>query len=380
MIYFDNAATSFPKPKSVVKAVSEAFVKYGANPGRGGHEMSVKTAEKVFEARQLISDLFNGSGAENVCFTSNCTQALNTAINGFVNRGEHIVISCFEHNSVLRPVHLLKEKGIADYSVFNVGKTDDETIDSFKNSLRNNTKMCVITAVSNVFGDALPLEKIGKIAKEKGITFVVDGAQGAGVIPINMKEMNIDCLCVPGHKGLMGPMGTGAIILNGVKPKPLTVGGTGTFSKSFTQPLDLPENLESGTLNVPGICGLCEGVRFVLDTGVDKIFSKEHKVCNYIAEKLTEINGAEVYYPRNNSIGSLVSFNLKNMHSETVALLLSREGVAVRGGYHCSPLAHNYVGTDRVGTVRISPSFFTQEKDIKNLLNLVRKIAFHNNI
>ncbi len=380
MIYFDNAATSFPKPKSVEKAVSEAFGKYGANPGRGGHEMSVKTAEKVYEARQLISDLFNGSGAENVCFTSNCTQALNTAINGLVNRGDHIVISCFEHNSVLRPVHLLKEKGVADYSVFNVGKTDEETIDNFKNALRYNTKMCVITAVSNVFGDALPLAEIGKIAKEKGIAFVVDGAQGAGVIPINMKEMNVDCLCVPGHKGLMGPMGTGAIILNGVRPKPLTVGGTGTLSKSFTQPLDLPENLESGTLNVPGICGLCEGVRFVLNTGVDKIFSKEHKVCNYIAEKLTEINGAEVYYPRNNSIGSLVSFSLKNMHSETVALMLSQKGVAVRGGYHCSPLAHNFVGTDRTGTVRVSPSFFTQEKDIKILLNLVRKIAFYNNI
>lgn len=379
-MYFDNAATSFPKPEWVVKSVSESFLKYGANPGRGGHEMSVKTAEKVYETRKLISDLFNGSGAENVCFTTNCTHALNTAINGLVNVGDHIVISCFEHNSVLRPVHLLKEKGMADYSIFKVGKTVEETLLNFKNSLRENTKMCVITAVSNVFGDSLPLEEIGKITKDKGIIFIVDGAQGAGVIPINMDTMHIDCLCIPGHKGLMGPMGTGALILNGVRPKPLMVGGTGTFSKMLEQPLDLPENLESGTLNVPGICGLCEGVGFVLNTGIDKIFSKEHKACEYIADRLREIDGVKVYFTQNNSIGNLVSFNVKNMHSEAVALKLSQYGVAVRGGYHCSALAHNFAGTDKTGTVRISPSFFTEEKDIKNLLNLIRKIAILNNI
>lgn len=375
MIYFDNAATSFPKPVSVTKAVLNSFIKYGANPGRGGHEMSVLTAEKVYETRQLINDLFNGSGAENVCFTSNCTQALNTAINGLVKKGDHIVISCFEHNSVLRPVHHLKEKGIADYSVFNVGKNDYETVSNFKNALKENTKMCVITAVSNVFGDALPLEKIGEVTREKGIILVVDGAQGAGVIPIDMQACNIDCLCVPGHKGLMGPMGTGAIILNGVRPNPLTVGGTGTLSKSFTQPSDLPENLESGTLNVPGICGLGEGVKFVVKTGIDNIFLKEHRICKLISRELSKIKGVEVFYPQDNAVGTLVSFNVNNMHSEAVALKLSQAGVAVRGGYHCSPLAHSFAGTERTGTVRVSPSIYTSDEDIKILLNLIRKIA-----
>ena len=378
MIYFDNAATTYPKPKSVAESMYKAFTTYGANPGRGGHEMSVSTAEKVYETRQLLNDFFNGSGAENVCFTVNCTQALNTAINGFVDVGDHIVISCLEHNSVLRPVHLLKEKGVVEYSVFDVGKTDAETIQSFKNSLKSNTRLCVVTAVSNVFGDVLPLKEIGEIAKEKGIIFVVDGAQGAGVLPINIKEFGVNCLCVPGHKGLMGPMGTGAIILNGVTPRPLLVGGTGTSSKSFAQPRGLPEALESGTLNVPGICGLSEGVRFVMSKGVENIYSRERSICEYILQELSRIEDVKVYSTYNGGVGTLISFNVGNMHSETVALSLSKGGVAVRGGYHCSALAHKFRGTDRSGTVRVSPSVFTTEKDIKNLLNLVRKIAFYN--
>ncbi len=336
--------------------------------------MSVKTSEKVFETRLLIDKLFNGSGPENVCFTTNCTQALNTAINGLVKKGDHIVISCFEHNSVLRPVHLLREKGIADYSVFNVGENDDETVINFVNALKENTRLCVITAVSNVFGDVLPLARIGRITTEKGIAFIVDGAQGAGVVPIDMQACGINCLCIPGHKGLLGPMGTGAVILNGVRPVPLMVGGTGTVSKSYLQPDDYPENLESGTLNVPGICGLNEGIKELRKYGVDKIGRKERKICEFISRELTEMKGVKVYLPRNKEAGNLVCFNMGNLHSEAVALKLSRYGVAVRGGYHCSPLAHNFMGTDKTGTVRISPSALTSEKDIKNLLNLIRKI------
>lgn len=380
MIYLDNAATTYPKPKSVVASVNEAFIEYGANPGRGGHKMSVAASERVYEARHVLNELFNGVGAENVCFTSNCTQALNTAINGFVNKGDHIVISCLEHNSVLRPVHLLKEKGVADYSVFDVGKTDEETLLNFKNALKSNTKMCIITAVSNVFGDCLPLKKIGKITKEKGIVFVVDGAQGAGVLPINICDWGIDCLCVPGHKGLMGPMGTGAIILNGVTPRALLVGGTGTHSKSYIQPPGLPEYLESGTLNVPGICGFCEGVKHVMKSGVENTYFKEHSICEYLYQSLREIEGVKVYETSKGSVGALLSFNVLNMHSETVALKLAQEGIAVRGGYHCAPLAHKFKGTFDVGAVRVSPSIYTSKKDINNLLNLVREIAFYNNI
>lgn len=337
--------------------------------------MSVNTAQMVYEARENLNDLFNGGGAENVCFTSNCTQALNTAVNGLVKKGDHIVISCLEHNSVLRPVHLLREKGIADYSVFEIGKSDDETVENFKNALRDNTALCVITAVSNVFGDILPLERIGAIAEAFGITFIVDGAQGAGVIPIDMKKHKINCLCIPGHKGLMGPMGTGAIILNGVRPEPLVVGGTGVLSKSLLQPDSYPEMLESGTLNVPGICGLNEGINTLRGLGVDNVERIEKKWCDYIVGELPEIKGVTVFLPRNGRVGNLVSFNVDKLHSEATALFLSENDIAVRGGFHCSPMAHRFRGTDRVGTVRVSPSFFTTEKDIKKLLNLVRKIA-----
>ena len=376
MIYFDNAATSYPKPVSVINAVNKSFLYYAANPGRGGHKMSVETAEKVFETRQIINDFFNGNGAEFVCFTSNCTQGLNTAINGLVNVGDHIVISCFEHNSVLRPVHLLKHTGVADYSVFNVGTTVDETLFNFKNAIKINTRLCVITAVSNVFGDVLPIKQIAKITKEKGITLIVDGAQGAGIIPIDVKGWGIDCLCVPGHKGLLGPMGTGAIILNGINPDALMVGGTGTSSKSVLQPDAYPEKLESGTLNVPGICGLCEGVKKVNGIGVNNVFKQEKRKCQIIADELQNIEGVKVYLPQDKAVSCIISFNVKNMHSESVAMLLSQHNIAVRGGFHCSPLAHKFMGTDTRGAVRVSPSYFTTKKDINILLNLIRKIAF----
>lgn len=380
MIYFDNAATSYPKPDSVVKAVSGSFVLFGANPGRGGHTMSVKTSEKVFEARQIINSFFNGAGPEFVCFTSNCTESLNIAIKGLVNKGDHIVISSLEHNSVLRPVNQLHEEGMADYSVFDIGKNDDETLYNFKNAFTRDTRLCVITAVSNVFGDILPVRKLTEFAHSRGARVIVDGAQGAGVIPIDLTGDEIDCLCVPGHKGLMGPMGTGVLLLNGVSPKPLKTGGTGTASMSYNQPVQYPECLESGTLNVPGICGLAKGVSYVDALGIENVFKKEQAVCREIAENLSRIKGVTVYLPENKIVNNVLSFNVDGVHSEKVALYLSRYGIAVRGGYHCSALAHTFKGTQKTGTVRISPSYSVTKKDINILLNLVRKIAFENNI
>ncbi len=378
MIYFDNAATSYPKPESVVKAVSDSFKYYCANPGRSGHDLSVKASEIVYKTRVLLNEFFNGYGDENVTFTLNCTDSLNKAIKGVVKKGDHIIISSLEHNSVLRPVHALKEQGVGDYTVFEVEKSKEKTIENFEKSFKENTILCVVTSVSNVFGDILPLKELSRIAHSRNALFFVDGAQGAGVIPLDMKEHGIDCLCIPGHKGLLGPMGTGAILHNAIDFNTIIEGGTGTQSFSFSQPQTYPERMESGTLNVPGICGLHEGIRTVKQRGIENIFNAESYFAEEIFKGLRNIKGVILYEEEYNKLNRapVVSFNIKNCHSERVSFLLNSGGVAVRGGYHCAPLAHISRKTDTTGTVRVSPGINTSKKDINILLNLTEKIAF----
>lgn len=382
MIYFDNAATSFPKPVEVIKTVNSAFSLYGANPGRSGHNMSVSAANQVYLCRDAVDRFFNGYGAEYVSFFPNCTYALNTAIKGIIKKGEHIIISSLEHNSVLRPVHKLKEIGVADYSIFRVGKTKEETIENFKKSFKKNTRLCIVTAVSNVFGNILPLKDLSAIAHENGAYFFVDGAQGAGVIELDMKKQGIDCLCIPGHKGLLGPMGTGALLHKNLDFETIIEGGTGSKSFDFSQPESFPERLESGTLNVPCICGLRKGIEMVEKIGVSKIFAKESKLSESIFNGLKEIPNVTLYRENYDKLNfaPVISFNVKNLHSEQVSAYLNEHGIAVRGGFHCSPLAHISNHTQNQGAVRISPSIFNQEKDINFLLNLVRKIAIYRNI
>ncbi len=377
MIYLDNAATSFPKPTEVIRAVNSAFFSYGANPGRSGHDMSVASAAQVYLCREKLNQFFNGYGSEFVSFFPNCTYALNTAIKGLAKEGTHIIISSLEHNSVLRPVHKLKKEGKADYAVFKVGKTNEETIENFKASFKENTALCIVTAVSNVFGNILPLKELSDISHKNGAYFFVDGAQGAGVVEINMKNQGIDCLCVPGHKSLLGPMGTGALLHNKLDFSSIIEGGTGTASFDFSQPQTYPERLESGTLNVPGICGLRKGLEIVEKNGRNRIFSKESELCKQLFYGLKQLPKVSLYGENYDSFryAPLVSFNVENMHSEQVAAYLNRNGFAVRGGYHCAPLAHISNGTEKQGAVRVSPSFFNEKKDINNLLNLVRKIA-----
>ena len=378
MIYFDNAATSYPKPPEVIKTVNTAFNLYGANPGRSGHDMSISAASQVHLCREALNRFFNGYGEEFVSFFPNCTYALNSAIKGIVREGDHIIISSLEHNSVLRPVHKLREENIADYSVFKVGKTREETIENFKKSFKNNTKLCVVTAVSNVFGNILPLTELSKIAHDNGAYFFVDGAQGAGVVEIDMKKQDIDCLCIPGHKGLLGPMGTGALLHKKLDFSTIIEGGTGSASFDFSQPKTYPERLESGTLNVPCICGLRKGVEIAERLGISRIYAKEKYFAEVIFDGLKSMPKVLLYQEDFNKQGyaPLVSFNVENLHSEQVSAYLNEHGVAVRGGFHCAPLAHISAGTRDQGAVRISPSIFSQEKDIKFLLNLVREIAF----
>lgn len=377
MIYLDNAATTYPKPTEVINAVNKSFSLYGANPGRSGHNLSINTAMEIYSAREKLNALFDGYGSEFVSFTMNCTYALNMAIKGVLKKGDHVIMSSLEHNSVLRPINKMVTDGLISSSVFKVTHNTEETIFNLKNEIRENTKLIIVTAVSNVFGDILPLEQISEVAKENNILFFVDGAQGAGVIPIKMKKIGINCLCVPGHKGLLGVMGAGAILHDGSIKETIIEGGTGSESFNFLQPQNFPEKLEGGTLNVPAICGLKKGVEIVSSYGVENIFKEETALMKMMFNELSSMRKVVLYRNEYNEKNKapLIAFNIKGYHSEEVAGFLNENSVAVRGGYHCSPLAHKTYRTEDIGAVRISPSRFTTKKDVNYVINLLQKIA-----
>jgi len=286
-------------------------------------------------------------------------------------------MSSLEHNSVLRPINKMVTDGLISSSVFKVTHNTEETIFNLKNEIRENTKLIIVTAVSNVFGDILPLEQISEVAKENNILFFVDGAQGAGVIPIKMKKIGINCLCVPGHKGLLGVMGAGAILHDGSIKETIIEGGTGSESFNFLQPQSFPEKLEGGTLNVPAICGLKKGVEIVSSYGVENIFKEETALMKMMFNELSSMRKVVLYRNEYNEKNKapLIAFNIKGYHSEEVAGFLNENSVAVRGGYHCSPLAHKTYRTEDIGAVRISPSRFTTKKDVNYVINLLQKIA-----
>lgn len=379
MIYLDNGATSFPKPLSVTNAMCFYQRCYGANPGRGGHSMALKAGEKIFEARELLSEMFSGE-SERVAFTINCTHALNTAIKGSVKKGDHIIISSLEHNSVLRPVHRLSERGIATYDIAYVNPiSDEETVDNFKRLIRPSTSLVVCTMVSNVFGTVLPYRKIAKICREKGIRFILDGAQGAGAFRIDMKRDMIDILCIPCHKGLLGPLGTGAMILaENVNIDSLIEGGTGSFSMDKAQPDILPDKLESGTQNLPGIAGVSEGIKFIKKFGGEsEVHKKEMYLANILKEDLSVIKNVKLYdFMQGERKSPMIAFNIINKHSEEISAYLDKHNIAVRSGYHCSFLAHSNYYTEENGVVRVTPGIFNTKKDIKTLSFLLNRFAF----
>lgn len=379
LIYFDNAATTYPKPQSVLAAVSSAPRLYGANPGRAGHKMAFETANQVYAAREAVSELFDLGAPERVIFTKNCTEALNDVIKGLARPGGHFVCSDLEHNAVARPLQALKMQNICDWSMAHVGESTEETLRNFKNRLRKNTIAIICTGASNVFGTALPIRELSKLAHENGVLLVVDAAQTAGILPMHMREYGIDFLCAPGHKGLYGPMGTGILLCNCDKPlRTIMEGGTGTLSAQLAQPDDYPERLESGTLNVPGILGLAAGVRFVSGKGEARIYRHEMQQIRYVYDALRRMRNIELYTDLDApavQFVPLLSFNVRGKHSEETAQLLSYDGIAVRAGLHCAGLAHKAYHTEETGTVRICPSVFTAKRDVNSLLNSVFKIA-----
>ena len=344
MIYLDNGATSFHKPAAVRRAVLETMERC-ANPGRGGYPAAMAAADTVYRCRELAGELFD-CDADRIVFTSNCTHGLNIAIRTLIKPGGRVIVSGFEHNAVTRPLHALGVNvHVAGRKLFDW----QDTLDAFEQALHTGADAAVFTHVSNVFGYILPVEQLSAMCRERGIPFVIDAAQSAGSIPISLKKLGADFIAMPGHKGLLGPQGTG-VLLCGADPEPLLYGGTGSESLQQNMPDFTPDRAEAGTVNVPGIAGLAAGLRFLKRMGIENILKQERqqaKTCALGLEKL----GMRVFSGAHQ--GGTVSFVPCN-DCETAAQFFAKQGIAVRAGLHCAPLAHESAGTIQTGTVRVS--------------------------
>lgn len=376
MIYLDNAATTFPKPDSVISAVTECMQNWCANPGRAGHKAAMKSGEAVYDTRSRIADLI-GAKSDEIIFSANCTDALNTAVHGVLRPGDHVITTMMEHNSVLRPLNRMKKQGVATTVVWcdRQGKPRPEDI---RAAIRRNTRMIICTMASNVTGTVMPLEEIGKIARRYGLLFLVDGSQGMGVVEVDVDGCGIDMIAASGHKSLMGPQGTGFLyVRRGTKIRPVREGGTGTESKKLRQPDRIPEGFEAGTVNVPGIAGLGAGIKYISDLGIERIRKKEEYLTACLEEELRGNKEIITYGPAAGKRKTgIFSFNIRGIGCEKAAEILDQEyGIAVRAGFHCAPLAHKAVGTQASGCVRISVGPFNTENEMTETAECIKKIA-----
>ena len=374
-IYLDNAATTWPKPEEVYRAVDMAMREHGANPGRGSYRMSVDAQRMVDETRQEVCRLFNAPAPERVIFTLNCTDALNLVLKGLIKSGGRVVTGPYEHNSVMRPLFSLRRSG-AQVAVAKSTKTFGIDLDHFRELCRDRLDYVVLSHVSNVTGCVSPVKEIAEITHERGGLLILDAAQSAGDLDIDMQDLGVDVLAAPGHKGLYGPMGTGVLVLSAPLPvKPFREGGTGFKSESPEQPEEYPWRLEAGTLNLPGIAGLAAGVRFVKSAGVSAIAEHEANLARELADGLRQIDGVSVYCDPAPRTG-VVSFRLNSGDVALTGTILDESfGIAVRTGLHCSPAAHRAIGTFPEGTVRVSFGQFNTRGDVDALLAAVRQIG-----
>lgn len=378
MIYLDNAATTYPKPVSVHNAVVSALSVYGANPGRAGHSMSMAAAEEMYRCREAAAGFFHAPGPECVAFTINCTYALNAVIKGLLKSGDHAVTSCLEHNAVVRPLYAMTKRGVSVTEARVFPGNDEATVRSFEEALRPNTRLIVCTHASNVWGIRLPIERIAALGRKRGIPIAVDCAQSAGVLPIDMEKSGIDFLCAAGHKGLYGPMGTGMLITaRGSELQTIVEGGTGTSSAEAEQPSSMPDRMESGTQNMPGIAGLHAGIEFVRQWGTEAIYAHEMAMTRALYERLSHVPGVRLYTaePSSPYFAPVLSFNVRDLPSEEIGRKLNDQGVAVRAGLHCAPVAHRFFGTLQQGAVRVCPSVFTTEKDVSGFSAAMLRIV-----
>ncbi len=377
MIYLDNASTSWPKPAAVWEEMKKHLEESAANPGRGGHRMSLQAGRLVYEAREELAKLFNISNPLRVIFTLNATEALNLALFGILKTGDHVITTGIEHNSVIRPLAALKEEGIQT-TVIPCSPTGDVNSADIEGAIKENTRLIVLTHASNVMGTIMPISKIGALARQKNVKLLVDAAQTAGVLPIDIREMQIDLMAFSGHKGLLGPQGTGGLFINeGIDLKPLKYGGTGSLSEQEIQPSDLPDRYESGTPNTIGLVGLAAGVRHLGKVGVEKIREHEQQLTSRFLKGLRGIKGVKIYGSGDagRQVG-VVSINIGNIDSGQVGFMLDRTfNIATRTGLHCSPSAHRTIGTLEQGTVRFGFSYATTIEEIEAALAALARIA-----
>jgi cysteine desulfurase/selenocysteine lyase len=382
-VYLDNSSTSWPKPETVLKAMGDYLNNFGASPGRSGHQFSLRAAREVFECREMIASLFNLPDSDKVIFTFNATHAINIALKGFLKKNDHVIVSSMEHNSVFRPLSHMRNQGIIEITVVEpdgCGKTDTKKL---RNSFKPNTKLVLINHGSNVFGILNPLEEIGDICREKGVVFMVDTAQTAGFIPINMQKNHISLLAFTGHKKLNGPTGIGGLCINGnLDIEGSFQGGTGSKSEMETHPDFYPDKLEAGTPNTLGIIGLKAGINHVLNKGLDQLKKEQLALTSFFVKELKKIQEITIYYPDFDVERlPIVSINIKNTISSDVAYQLdSKYGIMVRAGLHCTPQAHKMAGTFPQGTVRFSFSTFNTEEEIIYTADAIKNIIIKNQL
>lgn len=379
MIYFDNAATSLQKPEVVIEAVTEAMKSLG-NASRGAHSAALGSNRMVYETRELLAELFHIDDPSRIAFTMNATESLNIAIAGIFRPEDHVITTVMEHNSVLRPLYRMEESG-TELSFLQADKKGNISYEELENAIRSNTRAVICTHASNLTGNVLDLEKIGEICKKHRLLFLVDASQTAGIIPIDVQKMKISVLCFTGHKGLLGPQGTGGIyVAPEINIRPLVVGGSGVQSYLKTQPDEMPARLEAGTLNAHGIAGLHEAVSYIIEKGVEQIYQEEHEKTDYFYRMVRSIPDIHIYGdPEAELHAPIIALNIGDYDSAQVAdELMETYGIATRAGAHCAPLMHQALGTQKQGAVRFSFSQFNTRKELDTGIQALRELAEEN--
>lgn len=376
MIYLDNAATTMHKPKEVIDAVVCAMSSMG-NAGRGANEASLSASRIIYDTREKLCRFFHGENPRQIVFTNNSTESLNIAIKGLLNPGDHVITTMLEHNSVLRPLYEMKEKGV-ELTIIESDKNGRFRLEDMEAAIRPNTKMIVCTNGSNLTGNYVPLKPVGELAKKHDILFVVDASQTAGVFPIDVQDMMIDVLCFTGHKGLLGPQGTGGMyVKEGIKIRPLKTGGSGVQTYSKTHPAEMPTALEAGTLNGHGIAGLHAAMSYLEETGVDHIRAREQELMWRFYEGVTDIPEITIYGDFSTKERcAIVTLNIGEYDSSEVSdALLTEYSISTRPGGHCAPLMHEALGTVEQGAVRFSFSHYNTEEEVDTAIEAVRELA-----
>ena len=374
-IYFDNAATSHPKPYCVVQAVKRALTEANANPGRSGHRAAIEAGRIVLDCRERLATLLGAGDAMRVVHCFNCTDALNLAIKGSLHVGDHVVATCLEHNSVLRVLYALAQRGRITLTLVSPGPDGFVDPEDVRGALTPATALIVCTHASNVTGAIQPVAAIGQVAKAAGVRYLIDGAQALGGMPVDVKALGCDLYAFPGHKSLLGPQGTGGLyIAGGIRLNPLREGGTGTDSNSLLQPETLPERYESGTVNLPGIAGLAAGCAYVTPR-LSQIMMQERELTQALYDGLAAMDGITLYSPAQEAgRAGIVCFNVGDLPSAQVADALARRDIAVRGGLHCAPEAHRFLGTLLRGAVRASIGHANTFEEVERFLQAVRAL------